>query len=67
MSTTHQKLWFAAKLLLTLVVVLIAFAVVIPNCIVPASASHPGYFAWSGLAGPAIISCIGIYCVWFWK
>jgi len=66
-ASTSKRLWFAGKLLLTLFLTVIAFAVVIPNCIVPAGPSHPAYFAWSGLIGPCIVTCGVVYCVWFWK
>jgi uncharacterized membrane protein YkgB len=55
------------KLLLTVLLITLSFAVAIPNCIVPATASHPQYFAWSGLFGPFLVSSIIIYCVWFWR
>ena len=67
MSKPTHPVWFAAKRLLTVGLVIFAFAVVVPNCIVPATASHPRYFAWSGLIGPFLVSCIFVYCVWFWK
>jgi hypothetical protein len=66
-SRTSQRLWFAGKLLLTILLIAATFAVVIPNCIVPAAPSHPAYFAWSGLAGAIIVSGGLIYCVWFWR
>jgi hypothetical protein len=59
MSATSQKLWFIGKLLLTAVVTVVAFAIAIPNCIVPATASHPQHFVWSGLIGPFVVSGIG--------
>lgn len=66
MSTSH-KLLFAGKLMLTVLIIALAFAVTIPNCIVPETTSHPRYFACSGVSGPTLISGIVIYCVWFWR
>ncbi|HYG34470.1 MAG TPA: hypothetical protein VEC99_06775 [Clostridia bacterium] len=67
MSSTSQRVWFVSKVLLTIVIVVVAFAVVIPNCIVPETVSHPRYFVWSGLIGPFLVSYVGVYCIWFWK
>jgi hypothetical protein len=62
-----RRLLIAGKLLISVLLVVTAFAVIIPNCIVPATPSHPEYFAWSGLIGAFIVSCGVIYCVWFWR
>jgi hypothetical protein len=68
MTTSKSKwLWLVGKLSLTLALIAIAFAVVIPNCMVPATPSHSAYFAWSGLIGPCIVACVVVYCVWFWR
>src|SRR5437667_7677969 len=67
MSTRSQRLWFTGKLLLTLVVMITAFAIAIPNSIVPATVSHPQSFVWSDLIAPLLVSGIGIYCIWLWK
>lgn len=56
-----------AKVILTVLVTAIAFAVAIPNCVVPATDSSPQYFRWSALVGAVLISGSGIYCIWFWK
>ena len=67
MNTTRQKLLLVGKLVLTVVLILVAFAVVIPNCMVPPSAFNPGRFAWRGLFAPLLISGVSVYCVWWWK
>ncbi len=66
-AVISKRLWFAGKFLLTVILIALAFVAVIPNCIVPASVSHPEYFAWSGLIGPCIVFCGVVYSVWFWK
>jgi hypothetical protein len=66
-ARTSKRVWFAGRVLLSLVLILVAFAAVIPNCIVPGSPSHAAYFAWSGLIGPCVVACLVVYCVWFWR
>jgi protein-S-isoprenylcysteine O-methyltransferase Ste14 len=66
-TRTPQKLWFAGKVFLTVLLIAVAFGVVIPNCVVPATPSHPAHVAWSGLIGAFIVSCGVVYCVWFWR
>jgi hypothetical protein len=66
-AITSKRLGFAGKLLLTFALIIIAFAVVSPDCVVMATPSRPGYFDWSGLTGPCIAACGVVYCVWFWN
>jgi len=66
-AITSKRLWFAGKLLLTLVLIAATFGIVIPNCSIMATPSHPEHFAWSGLMGAFVVSGMWIYCVWFWK
>jgi hypothetical protein len=55
------------KILATVVLVFLAFAVATPNCFVPANGAVPEYFKWVGLIPPSVVSVIATYCVWFWK
>jgi hypothetical protein len=67
MKIAPQKLWLASKLILTIVLILAAFAVIIPNCIIPASAVAPTRFAWAGLLTSFVISSVLVYGIWYWK
>ena len=56
-----------ARTLANVVLVFLAFAVVVPNCVVPAAGARPEYFHWAGLIAPAVVSVIATYCLWFWR
>jgi hypothetical protein len=66
-TKSAPRFWFAGKLVLTFILTAATFGVIVPNCIVPASPSHPAYFAWSGIIVAFLVSCMWIYCVWFWR
>ena len=67
MSKTTQRRFVVARSVATVFVVLLAFALVVPNYIVPESGNIPRHFAWSGLMLPFLVSAIAVYCLWFWR
>jgi hypothetical protein len=67
MNTARERLWLVGRLFLTVVLIVAAFAVAIPNCIVPATAASPARFAWGGLLAPVLVSGMLVYCIWRWK
>jgi hypothetical protein len=67
MPPISPKGFVVAKALANVVLIVLAFAVVIPNCIVPAHGATPQHFAWSGLISSFMASAIATYCIWFWK
>jgi hypothetical protein len=54
-----------ARTVANAVLICLAFALVVPNCIVPANGTTPQHFQWAGLVFPFIISVIATYCLWF--
>jgi hypothetical protein len=67
MPNTSPNRFVVARTLASVVLIFLAFAIVVPNCIVPANAATPQHFEWAGLIPPFLVSCIVIYCLWFWR
>jgi hypothetical protein len=42
------------------VLIVATFAVAVPNCIVPSTASAPAHFAWGGLIAPLLVSGMAV-------
>lgn len=62
-----KRRFVVARIVANAAIVLLVFAVVIPNCIVPSHGLKPEHIAWSGLTFPFLISCIATYSLWFWN
>ena len=56
---------FIARIILNFLLVFTAFAIALPNCVVPQNGSTPEHFAWIGVIPPLIISILGTFCIWF--
>ena len=64
MNDLNPRRFVVARVVLSVVIVLLIFAVVIPNCVVPATATTPQHFIWGGLAGPCLVSAVLLFFIW---
>jgi hypothetical protein len=55
------------RTLANIALIVLAFAIVIPDCFVPAHGATAEYFEWYGLIVPFLIAAMATYCLWFWK
>lgn len=57
----------AARVVVSVLLVLLFFALVILSCLVPAFGASPAHFLWGGLISPVLVSGVALFFIWSWR